>query len=98
MRVSNGERVCREKGQGKKKLEHFHFEASAGKNTEKAIIRGTADTEAAVEMEKFGAKSAQKLGLNFKSVRSTGKSMVSMHGISQEKWDRIFKKKRKGNK
>jgi|GEM_PF-7016230 len=56
------------------------------------------DTPEAIERTIHAAEiTAQKTGTGLRVVRSSGRSMVSMHGISEEQWNKIkgFGKKKK---
>lgn len=55
------------------------------------------DTPEKIEQGIRDAELASKMtGTDLRIIRSSGRSMVSMHGISQEKWDKIFGKKKRG--
>ena len=45
--------------------------------------------------QRLGEKQAKDLGLNLRIIKSTGKTAVSMSGISQKRWEKIFGKKKK---
>lgn len=46
--------------------------------------------------QKEAEQMAETQGVGLRSTRISGKSMVSFSGISQAKWDAIFKKKKRG--
>ncbi len=45
--------------------------------------------------QQHGEKLAGKLGLGLRVVKTSGKTSVSMSGISQKQWNQIFGKKKK---
>lgn len=56
--------------------------------------RGTPEK---IELDVKGSEyAARKTGLNLELRRASGKSMVSMSGISEKTWNRIFGKKKRG--